>query len=97
MTQKKYTNTYKGLSIDEYDFAPFQSEKLTAVDGVETFQYSHNNDIVAGNISEKGPVHYMETSTDKDDGHPIGDYLQYIHSLPEGHYVFRNGQFIKTE
>lgn len=70
---------------------------MTAVDGVETFQYSHNNDIVAGNISEKGPVHYMETSTDKDDGHPIGDYLQYIHSLPEGHYVFRNGQFIKTE
>ena len=23
----------------------------------------------------------METSTDKDDEHPIGDYLQYIHTV----------------
>jgi hypothetical protein len=46
---------------------------------------------------EKGNVHYMKTSEDGNDKHSIRDFTQYINSLPEGHYVFKNGQFVKVE
>jgi RHS repeat-associated protein len=46
---------------------------------------------------EKGNVHYMKTSEDGIDKHSIRDFTQYINSLPEGHYVFKNGQFVKVE
>ena len=94
---KKHPELCEGLSIDEYDFAPYQSQYLHTVNGVETFQYSHKNDGVAHNKREKGNVHYMKTSEDGNDKHSIRDFTQYINSLPEGHYVFKNGQFVKVK
>ena len=52
---------------------------------------------MAHNKREKGNVHYMKTSEDGNDKHSIRDFTQYINSLPEGHYVFKNGQFVKVE
>ena len=94
---KKHPELCEGLAIDEYDFAPYQSKYLEAIDGVETFQYSHKNDAVAHNKREKGNVHYMKTSEDENDNHSIQDFTQYINSLPEGHYIFKNGQFVKVK
>ena len=94
---KRHPELCEGLSIDEYDFAPFEPTFQTSVNGVETFQYSHKNDNVAHNKRENGNVHYMQTSTSENAGHSIQDFIQYINSLPEGHYKFINGQFVKTE
>ena len=83
-----------GISITEYDFAPFQPTLQKAVDGVETYQYSHKNDFWAGN--KKMPdAHFMKTSDEEDKGHSIADYIDYIYSLPMGNYKIENGQFIK--
>ena len=83
-----------GISITEYDFAPFQPTLQRAVDGVETYQYSHNNDSWAGNEKMHG-AHFMKTSDEEDKGHSIADYIDYIYSLPMGNYKIENGQFIK--
>ncbi len=39
----------------------------------------------------------MTTSNAEDDGHSIQYFTQYINSMPEGHYVYRNGKFVKTD
>lgn len=39
----------------------------------------------------------MKTSEDENDNHSIQDFTQYINSLPEGHYIFKNGQFVKVK
>ena len=83
-----------GASLVEYDFAPFQPTLQKAVDGVETYQYSHKNDFWAGN--EKMPdAYFMKTSDEEDKGHSIADFIKYIYSLPMGNYKVENGQFLK--
>ena len=37
---------------------------------------------------------YMKTSKDKTKGHSISDYIDYIFTLPHGHYIFEDGNFI---
>ena len=39
----------------------------------------------------------METSTNGDDMHSIAHYLQYIINLPQGRYVYMNGEWIEKE
>jgi hypothetical protein len=89
---KKHPVESEGLKITEYDFAPFQPEHQTAVNGVDTYQYSHKNDKIAGNRKVKG-AHMMNTSNIGD--HSLKTFIQYVWSLPEGMYSFHNGQFIK--
>ena len=85
-----------GLSISEYDFAPFEPTSQSAYYGVDTYQYSHKNDAIAGDGSIRG-AKQMNTSKEEDKGHSLADYTDYINSLPSGNYVFRNGNFIRVQ
>lgn len=94
---KLHPKICQGLSLDVYDFAPFQSYCLSGSEGVETFQYSHFWDLVAHDADEKGDVHHMRTSLNMQDGHSIDSFQQYINSLPEGTYKYVNGQWVKIK
>ncbi len=83
-----------GLSISEYDFAPFQPTMQKAVKGVDTYQYSHKYDIIAKDNKMPG-AHYMKTSNGEDKGHSIEDFINYIKSLPEGKYQIENGEITR--
>lgn len=39
----------------------------------------------------------MKTSEDENDKHSIQDFIQYINSLQEGNYIFKDGQFIRVK
>ena len=39
----------------------------------------------------------MDTSTDGNDKHPIAHFLQYIINLPQGKYVYINGEWIEQK
>ena len=75
----------------EADFAPFQPTKQQAVDGVNTFQFSHSKDRVAGNKEMDG-AYYQDTSSDKGQGHSIFDFFKQIKNLPAGNYKIVNGK-----
>lgn len=99
-----YNNRDKceGLVIDEYDIAPYQTNMQKAVIGVNTYQWSHVHDKIAGNTLIKGAVRMTDnyTGTDWYKSHTIDSYEQsniinQIMSLPQGTYIFRNGEFIK--
>lgn len=76
-----------GLSVSEYDFAPFQPTSQRAVNGVSTFQYSHSKDKVAEYGRMPG-AEFMDTPSDREQGHPIRNFYDLIRNLPEGKYVF---------
>ena len=90
----KHKDETNGLSITEYDFAPFKPAFQSAVKGVDTYQYSHKNDWIARNKKISG-ANFMKTSDDEDKGHSIGDFIDYIMTLPQGHYVIENGMITK--
>ena len=71
----KYPQLSNGISIAEYDFAPFQSSLQKTVNGVDTYQYSHISDKIAGNDPIKG-ANIMETSDTKK--HSLVDFYEYI-------------------
>jgi len=92
-----------GVPIDiiefEADFAPFQPTKQKAVAGVQTYQFSNNNDNVANNKALGSPYGPMEgadvtTDNDKNKGHSIQYFIDKIKSLPEGTYKVVNGKFV---
>lgn len=96
----------QGLSITEYDFAAFQQNKLSAVDGVPLFQFDNEGDEVVGGIVGKatGSHHAKEKGREEngsndnvnpDGGHSIMDFKQAIQGLTEGTYKFIDGQFVK--
>ena len=78
----------------EADFAPYQPKDQQAVDGVKTYQFSHSEDWVAGNDEMQG-AEYKDTSSDKDQGHRIGTFLDQIMNLPAGNYKVVNGEIVK--
>lgn len=88
---KVHASGNNGLKIFEYDFAPYQPEQQKAVNGVETFQYSHVNDLFAGNNKISG-AHYMQTKNDENHRHSISSFLEYVSRLPEGKYEVEKGQ-----
>lgn len=88
---KVHASGNNGLKIFEYDFAPYQPEQQKAVNGVETFQYSHVNDLLAGNNKISG-AHYMQTKNDENHRHSISSFLEYVSRLPEGKYEVEKGQ-----
>ena len=89
----KHKGKTNGLSITEYDFAPFMPTFQSALKGVDTYQYSHKNDWVAGSKRISG-AKFMKTSDNEEKGHSIGDFIDYIMTLPQGHYVIENGMII---
>lgn len=90
---KNHPRECNGISLSEYDFAPYQPYSQKAVEGVDTYQYSHKNDDWAGNTAIKG-AQQMETSDD-DKGHSITSFFDYINSLPPGNYKYVNGKFVR--
>ena len=91
---KKHPKITSGLKISEYDFAPYQSKHQEAVYGVDTYQYSHKHDIVAGDAKISG-AHFMKTSDKPSKRHYLEDYIDYILQLPQGNYIFENGKAVK--
>lgn len=89
------TDKVNGLSVSEYDFAPYEPLFQSAVKGVDTYQYSHKGDKIAGNKRISG-AKYMKTSDDEEKGHSISDFIEYISTLPQGHYKFENGIIVNT-
>ena len=85
-----------GISIAEYDFAPFQSSFQKAVNGVDTYQYSHTFDRVAGNEPIEG-AEIMDTKNANNAKHSINDFYEYIKNLPQGRYKIINGEVVKNE
>jgi hypothetical protein len=77
----------------EADFAPYQPTKQQAVDGIDTYQFSHSKDGVAGNKKMEG-TKYMDTSSDKNQTHWIQDFTNQIQNLPEGKYKIENGKLV---
>ena len=82
-------NKIKGVKIAfEADFAPFQPDEQRAVKGKNmgsTLQFSHDDDVVAGNKHMNGAVN-QDTSDDKNQGHSIFDFMNQVSKLSSGTY-----------
>lgn len=94
----------QGLSIDEYDFAAYQQNLLSAIPGITTFQYDNNADkVVNGGIfalvggskhaTQKG-VKKHNSNVNPKGKHGISDFLIAISKLEPGDYIYENGEFI---
>ena len=78
----------------EYDFAPYQPGSQTAIEGVDTYQYSHKKDNIAGNTPIRD-AKQMDTYSDEKRRHSIEDFFDYIKALPEGSYKIEDGKIVK--
>jgi hypothetical protein len=58
-----------------------------------TFQFSHNNDKMAGNSPEPGADQVSTTEDGKQD-HRIIDFMNQVSKLPVGKYKVVNGKII---
>lgn len=81
------------------DFAPFQPTKQKAIAGVQTYQFSNDNDNIANNKALGSPYGAMEgadvtTDNDKNIGHYIQDFTDKIKNLPAGKYKVVNGEIV---
>jgi hypothetical protein len=90
---QEHPDLTNGASLVEYDFAPYQPEAQQAVNGVDTYQYSHHYDRIAHDGKIKG-AHY-NTSYNQNKGHSISDFLSLVSQLPEGYYEVENGQIVR--
>lgn len=87
-------NNIEGVKVDfEADFAPFQPNKQKAVKGVPTFQFSHSEDMVAGNDDIPGAIK-MNTISDRQQGHSIFGFMEQIRNLPAGKYKIVGGEIV---
>ena len=94
-TEKKHSYEYHYITrIVEYDFAPYQPEQQTSVAGVDTYQFSHKDDWIAGFNPEKGNVTYLDPFIAKGTSHSLSSFEEEIYNLKEGRYIFENGKFI---
>jgi len=80
----------------EADFAPYESNKQTAVKDPlmgPTLQYSHSKDLFAGNKPEEG-AEQKDTKSDPNQTHWIEDFTQQVQTLPAGRYKIVNGNIV---
>lgn len=84
-----------GFAIIEYDLAPYQPAEQQVVENVETIQYSHSKDRVAGNCGIVGAIN-GDAMQDEDQGHKNKTFITTIQNLPEGRYRYINGRFVYT-
>jgi hypothetical protein len=86
-----------GISTDiiefEADFAPYQPDKQKANSQVDTYQFSHKKDWIAGKDKMEG-AEYMNTSSDTNQTHWIEDFMNQVQNLPAGNYWVVNGQIV---
>ena len=92
-------NNIQGVVIAfEADFAPFQPTNQAAIKTKNmgpTIQYSHSDDLVAGDDEMLG-ADKGDTSSDKEKSHPIVTFsVQDILSLPSGSYKVVDGKIVK--
>lgn len=85
----------EGLSLIEYDIAPFQPTKQSALDFVTTYQLVHTTDDIAKWYPIAGAICFDATEADgnPEDGHSISTFYESLKFLGEGNYEFRNGFF----
>jgi RHS repeat-associated protein len=99
---KKHPEECRGLSITEFDFASFQQNQQKGVKGVSLKQYDNAGDMVVGKglygsefaTEEGAESRTMDNTSGK--GHSIFDFINQINNLEEGTYIYKGGQFIKT-
>ena len=91
---QKHPEECNGINLAEYDFAPYQPGSQTAIEGVDTYQYSHEKDRMAGNTPIQG-AKQMDTYNDERRKHSIEDFFDYIKTLPEGSYKIEDGKIVK--
>ena len=77
----------------EADFAPYQPTQQKTVAGVDTYQFSHNKDRVAGKDRMEGAT-YMDTNEDEEQKHGISTFINQIQNLPQGTYKIENGRTV---
>lgn len=70
----------------------YQSSYQTAVVN-PTYQYSHSEDIVAGDDPMPGAI-YMNTDFDEEQGHSISSFIRQVSTLPAGNYKVEDGEII---
>ncbi len=87
--------------VTEYDFASFQQNKQRKVKGSTLFQYDNKADNIVGGLLDS--EHAKEVGADgytpdanPNGGHSIHDFVNTINDLPEGKYIFENGEFVKV-
>ena len=91
---QKHPEECNGINLAEYDFAPYQPGSQTAIEGVDTYQYSHKKDNIAGNTPIRG-AKQMDTYNDERRKHSIEDFFDYIKTLPEGSYKIEDGKVVR--
>ena len=91
---QKHPEECNGINLAEYDFAPYQPGSQTAIEGVDTYQYSHKKDNIAGNTPIRG-AKQMDTYSDEKRRHSLEDFFDYIKTLPEGSYKIEDGKIVK--
>ena len=103
---KAHPEECAGLSISEYDFASFQQNDQSAVDGTSLFQYDNEGDKVVGGIlgyllgsghKKQDGAEESESNANSNGGHSIFDFIGTINNLPEGTYKLVNGEFVKVD
>lgn len=98
---KDHPEECRGLSITEYDFAAYQQDKLSAIEGVPLYQFDNFGDMVVGNGvtsnhgKQKGREKESNDNVKPEGGHSILDFMSVINNLQEGKYKFVNGAFVK--
>ena len=97
---QKHKKKYKGLRIFEYDFAPFQAESQTAVDGVMTWQIHDVNDWIAPATPILGS-YYLEVNSGLGhaDSHMIDNsaFWEKVAQLGPGIYNVENGTIVPQQ
>lgn len=77
----------------EADFAPFQPKAQKTVEGVNTLQFSHTKDRIAGDDKIPGAI-FFDTKTDPQQTHFLSDFNNQILNLPQGNYKVIDNQII---
>ena len=83
----------KRLVFNSTQAKPTPSGGQKAVDVVDTYQFSHSKDWVAGKDKIEG-AKYMNTGSDKNQTHWIEDFTDQIKNLPTGKYKIEKGKVV---
>lgn len=86
----------------EADFAPYQPGEQEAVSGVDTYQFSHENDKIAGDDRIRETFRYStgkhnHSITNQLEPHTILSFLNQINNLPAGTYTFVDGKIVPVQ
>ena len=96
----KHKEMYRGFTIYEFDFAPYQADKQKAVKGVKTIQIHDKCDLIATPTLIEGAEGYFGDSNDTGGLRPhfINNTLFWnrVRNLSEGSYRVENGNIVRN-